>query len=110
MADDNLNDNASVDFAASAVQVAEQCARVDECLLKLSEDDLFEVATGLNIRDGRLKDQQGKRKSKLTILSEISRHVEKTYSESVEAGLTLLTPLTPPLTLVKCCNILERPT
>lgn len=93
MADDNRDGNSGVDFETSAVQVAEQCALVDECLLKLSDDDLFEVATGLSIREGRLKDQQGKRKSKLVMLSEISRHVERTCSESVESGLALLIPL-----------------
>ena len=70
----------------------ELCALVDESLLKLSVVDLVDVATCLGVREGRLKDQQGKNKSKLVILREISQFLEKKCDsdESVDTSLELL--------------------
>ena len=82
-----------VHFETGASRVQELCALVEEALLKLSDEDLLEVATGLDIREGRLKDQHGNGKSKLVALREISQYLEKTCSETVEPGLNLLTPL-----------------
>ena len=81
MSDDNLEKNAGVHFETGASQVEELCAQVDECLLLLSHADLFDVASGLSIREGRLTDQQGKWKSKVVLMREVSRHVEKACSD-----------------------------
>ena len=78
------------EFVAAASKVQELCAQIEEALLQLSQVDLIDVATGLGIRQGRLKDQQGKTKSKLLITQEISSFVKKSV-ESVESGETLET-------------------
>ena len=62
-----LETESYVHFEKRTIRVKELCALVDESLLKLSVVDLVDVATCLRVREGRLKDQQGKSKSKLVI-------------------------------------------
>ena len=79
-------DPGKVDFEVEKFQ--ELCAKVEELLLSLEQSDLYEVASGLGVRAGRIKN-----KSKLTVLAEVSNFIEKKCGEGVTPSLALLTPL-----------------
>ena len=79
-------DPSKVDFEVGKVQ--ELCAKVEELLLSLEHSDLYEVASGLGVRAGRITNKSG-----LTVLAEVSNFIERKCGEGVAPSLAFLTTL-----------------